>query len=272
MRIRKNSFMILAAICFSVTVCACGSSSDSGIVTRRRGTGADTQAVLETETADSNAEETAELYILTGVDAAQKTVDVKKASNGRAAQYAYDTGTQFLDKYGNTKSAESFLSGDAVELQIEERDQRLTAVQLSDQVWVQENIVNYSVDEEIHAVTIGQKIFSYEPDMKIFSGDSSVEFRSLGAEDVLRAVGQDKKILSLAVTKGHGYLALSNTKLFEGSFICIGEKIFQEVEKNMKIEVPEGAHLVTVANNGYGGSKEVVIERNQTLSLNLDEL
>ena len=63
--------------------------------------------------------------------ARQKTVDVKKASNGRAAQYAYDTGTQFLDKYGNTKSAESFLSGDAVELQIEERDQRLTAVQLT---------------------------------------------------------------------------------------------------------------------------------------------
>ena len=88
----------------------------------------------------------------------------------------------------------------------------------------------------------------------------------------MRAVGVDNKLISLAVQRGHGYLALANTKLFEGSFICVGDRIFEEVTPNMQIEVPEGTYLVTVANNGYGGSREVEIIRDQTLSLNLDEL
>ncbi len=40
----------------------------------------------------------------------------------------------------------------------------------------------------------------------------------------------------------------------------------------MQIEVPEGKYLVTVANNGYGGSREIQVERDKTTSLNLDEL
>ena len=40
----------------------------------------------------------------------------------------------------------------------------------------------------------------------------------------------------------------------------------------MQVEVPEGKYLVTVANDGYGGSREVEIKRDQTVSLNLDEL
>ena len=40
----------------------------------------------------------------------------------------------------------------------------------------------------------------------------------------------------------------------------------------MQVEVPEGKYLVTVANDGYGGSREIEIPRNQTVSLNLDEL
>lgn len=276
MRIRKNSILIVAVVIAVFSLCACGASSDSGIIQRRRGTGKQNQTEnLKQEEESSEIKEAvakSDLYILRHIDLEQKTADFEKEKNGRLSQYTYDTGTQFLDKYGDTKSISSFMAGEVVELQISEAEQKLKKVQLSSEVWVQEDIVNYSVDPDRHALTIGQTIYSYDPDRKIFSGDTTVDFSDLGEEDVLRVIGKEKQILSMAVTKGHGYLTLVNTKLFDGSFICVGEKIFQEISSGLKIEVPEGTHLVTVANNGYGGSREVVIERDKTTSINLDEL
>ena len=44
--------------------------------------------------------------------------------------------------------------------------------------------------------------------------------------DTLRVTGIGKKLISIVVTTGHGELALTNTDLFEGSFIQIGSKNF----------------------------------------------
>lgn len=266
--------MIFPILC----LCACGESTDSGIVQSRMGSGtvnAAKQQDTEEENSVSDTEEAStasDLYIVTKIDTGKKTVSVQKVQGGRQEMYTYDTGTRFLNKYGDSMAADSFQPGDVATLQVASGSTELKQIQLSGDVWIQENLQNYSVDEEIHAFIIGKTKYSYDEEMEIFSGDAKLKFSELSEYDVLRAVGIDKKLISLAVTSGHGYLALSNTEIFEDSFICVGSKIFEIVTKNMKIEVPEGKQLVTVANNGYGGSREVTIQRGQTTSLNLDEL
>lgn len=276
--ISKIISMILAVLSACI-LCSCGSSSDNAIIQRRRGTGGVTERAAETpiqevqeEHAAKESNEERQLFLLTEADTEQKTVSLQKVSSGRQSIYAYDTGTEFLDKYGNTKSISSFLPGDAVEIELSDSKQKLISVQLSDQVWVYEDIVNYEIDEEKGAFSIGNAKYAYDSDRKVFSGSSAVRLSEVSSPDILRAVGIDKTLLSLSIQEGHGYLALSNTELFENSFICIGDKIFEEVKKGMRIKVPEGRYVVTVANNGYGGSREVLIERNRTSSLNLDEL
>ena len=279
MKIQKQQCILAILIVFTAFgLCACG-TRDSGIIQSRRGTGVKSDRVLaqeageaESVTATEIAVSEEDLYILTRIDTERKLVIFRKVSNDKQFQYAYDTGTRFLDKYGNSKSMDSFIPGDVVQIAVSSHTQQLTSVQRSAEVWVYEDIVNYSFNPDRHMLTIGQTKYSCDPNMEIFSGDGTVGFENLSDGDVLRAVGQDKELISLSVSKGHGYLALSNTKLFEGSFICIGDKIFKEVTKNMQIEVPEGRYLVTVANDGYGGSREVEILRDQTVSLNLDEL
>lgn len=277
MKLQKN-LQLICIILAVITLCACGSRRESGIVQSRMGSGATAPGTLESISGTESVPETEEaeieneLYIITGIDTAYKVVAFQQVSSGRQLQYAYDVGTRFLNKYGDTMALESFQPGDVAEIQVSSRTGQLSQVQLSGQVWVQEDIVNYSVDESIHAFTIGKTKYVYEEGLGVFSKDTMININSLGDADVLRAVGKDKKLISLAVTRGHGYLTLANTEIFEGSFICVGDKIFEEVTKNMQIEVPEGNYLVTVANNGYGGSKEVTITRDQTTSLNLDEL
>lgn len=276
MKIQKRLYILAVFIVFAVSLSACGKSTDSGIIQHRRGTGMKTET--DTPKAEESVTETEEasiesgLYIITKIDTEHKVAAFQQVGSGRQSQYAYDTGTMFLDKYGNSKSVTSFFAGDVAEIEVSGTTAQLKKVQLSGEVWVQEGITNYSVDESIHAFTIGKTRYTYDAAMKIISGDDKIGFAALGRFDVLRAVGNDKKLISLAVTSGHGYLVLSNTKIFEGSFICVGDKIFEEVTPNMQIEVPEGEYLVTVANNGYGGSRNVTIARNQTTNLNLDEL
>lgn len=81
----------------------------------------------------------------------------------------------------------------------------------------------------------------------------------------------DKKIISVNVTSGHGFIVLTHTDLLEGGSISIGGKHIYKIEKDMNVEIPEGTYQVTAANDGYGDTKEVTVKRNETTVLNLDE-
>lgn len=276
---RAQTLLSIVLFCCLIFPAACGSNSgQQTIVQGRRGSGtvaatqqtADTEAVPETENVQTDAHE--ELYMIAAIDTTRKTILFTSLSGDRQIQYGYDTGTRFQSKYGNSTATESFQSGDVVTFEVSASTDRLTKVSLTDQVWVQDDITNYSVDEEHHALTIGRTKYSYDLSMPVFSGAARISLADLADDDVIRAVGIDRQLISVSVTKGHGYLQLSHTDLFNDSFICVGDKIFEQVKPDLKIEVPEGTHLVTVANNGYGSSKEVTITRDQTTNLNLDDL
>lgn len=277
MKLRKQTIFAAAFLFAAAFFSGCGNaSSGSGIFMGRMGSAANMEEKSTQEPSFDPEEETvlsgSPLYVIVKIDTEGKEAVFEKVSDGRQLQYPYTLATRFLDKYGNSKSVSSFLPGDVAEISVSESRQELTSVQLSDEVWVYEDIVNYTIDESIGALVIGDTKYAYDPGYPVFSGEGRIGISDIGDSDVLRAVGRDKKLISLAVQRGHGFLALSNTKLFEGSFICVGDKIFEQVEKNMQIEVPEGTYLVTVANNGYGGSREVEIKRDETISMNLDEL
>lgn len=277
MKIQKQTILAAAFLFIAMFFAGCGtSSSGNGIFMGRMGSAAKTEGNTTQEPSLDLAVETASagssLYVIAKIDTEGKEAVFERVSDGRQLQYPFTVATRFLDKYGDSKSAGSFQPGDVVKISVSESEQKLNSVQLSDEVWVYEDIVNYSIDESIGALVIGDTKYAYDPKYPVFSGEGRIDISEIGGSDVLRAVGLDKKLISLAVQRGHGYLALANTKLFEGSFICVGDKIFEQVEKDMQIEVPEGTYLVTVANNGYGGSREVEIKRDETISLNLDEL
>lgn len=257
----------------------CSGNSRSGTISQSRyGSGnkvivaeEGTEAVeLSAETAENRTD--SGIYIIKQMDMANEVIGLIQVSNQRQQQIGYTMSTRFLDKYGNTASVSSFTPGAAVNIEVDKATSKLLALQMSDDVWVYDNIVRYTVDGEKGIFTTAGTDYKIDAETTIYSGNEEVTLESIGAEDELRAVGIDKKILSLTITTGHGFLYLKNTKLFEGSIICVGSKIFSEVTKDMKLEVPEGIYVVTVANDGYGGSKEVQIERNADLVLDLDEL
>ena len=74
------------------------------------------------------------------------------------------------------------------------------------------------------------------------------------------------------MTTGHGTLSLTNTTLFEGSYLQLNKDIFVLISDSMEMEIPEGSYTLKVANDGWGGTTEIEVVRGETTEVDLDTL
>lgn len=213
------------------------------------------------------------LYMIQNMNMAEESITLYDLSNNETLQYRYGLMTQFLDAKGKTSSWSNFTSGRVVKIGNDQTKTILSKVQLSDKVWEQTGIKNYKVNTEDEMLTIGQTKYHLLDSTKVFSGENLSDPTLIGANDILTVVGQEKNILSVNITTGHGTIELMNTSKFDNSMIEIGTKVITNISgEGMKIEVAEGNYRLTVANNGYGGSMDVTVNRDQTTVVDLSQL
>ncbi len=232
----------------------------------------------ETEKTEESKEETikaefdTEHYMIMTNNMAKEYMVVKQLMSGKQSVVSYTLTTNFLDKYGNNASVSAFECGQIIVLGEKNSDGKLKSAQLSDNIWEYEDVIRYKIDEERGVFQIADTRYYFEEGLDIFSDGKKIEISEIKTNDEIRVVGMNKQILSVTVTTGQGAIALKNTELFEDSFIQIGGKIFAEITGEMELEVPEGNYIVSVANKGYGGSKEYEVKRGETTVIDLDEL
>ena len=213
-----------------------------------------------------------DILIVSDINSANETIRVYNYSTGVQYQYYYGLTTGFFDKYGNHMSVSDIHQGDVVDISGADSDGKAKRIQKSDKVWTNDTVTNFSVDKDKSMFKIGGNSYRLGERTMIFSGSDVIDTDSLTAQDKLAVVGIDKDIVSISVTTGHGTLQLSNTSLFEGSFLQLGDRIFAEITKDMSLDVPEGSYTLAVANNGWGDSTDIEIKRGEITKVNLNDL
>lgn len=267
---RKYVIYILIACVALAIFSACGNSETSEeetpevSITRKPGVPADSDEEV--------VEETKTQYVVQSVNSEEEKIVLKSLTYNKRYVYKYSLTTTFLDKYGDTTSSANFTPGDVVVLGDQMSDGVLESVQKSGDVWEFDDVEVFDLNMYTQVLNINDTNYRLTDNTQVFSNDIEASLGDIGADDVLKVVGLDKEILSICVTTGHGYLTLVNTDKFEGSLIYIGSKIITTVTKDMTVTVPEGSYDVTVANDGYGGTKTVDVVRNETTLLDLSEL
>lgn len=213
-----------------------------------------------------------DLYLVVAVDQIEETLRLYRYENRMEYRYYYGTGTRFLDEYGQRTTVASFVQGMLITIGNVNAEGILCDAQLSDDAWVYDDVKRFHVSPELGMLQIGDSKYRYDDSTYVFSGDERVTMDDIAKGDTLSVTGVDKQIISVRITTAQGTLALTNTKLFEGSFLQLGSRIFTEVTKNLTMQVEEGTYELTVANNGWGGSTEVTIARGQTTTVDLDKI
>ena len=271
--LRKLRYMFYSIILSMILLAGCGQQTRP--VSTAQYYNPAKEAAADTEEAEGAGAKTSigtDLYLIIGNDMTNEQLNLKQLVSGKQYLYVYSLSTDFQDKYGNSATTVDFEPGRVIHIGKKDGEGRLLQAQIADEVWEYSDITKYSVDTERGIFKIADSKYSYDADLFVESNGEKIRLSDLNEKDEIRVVGIGTKILSVSVTTGQGTLELKNTSVFEGSFIQVGSKIFAQITHNMKLEIPEGTYTVTVANEGYGGSKEVEIARGEICTLDLDEL
>ena len=263
-------FMLIPAILMLLGVCGCtGEDSVSSNRTFNHSMDESNELADNSENDKANMKED---YLIVSINSADETMRVYRYANGLEYQYYYGLTTRFLNKYGDYTSIANFKEGDVINISETDLSGRVTEVRKSSDVWVYDDVVRFSINDDEGVLDIAGTNYKIDDETYVFSGGRQASLTEVTEQDKLSVVGIDKKILSISVTTGHGILQLANTELFEGSYLQLNRNIFVMITENMVMNLPEGAYTLVVANNGWGGSKEIEIKRDETMLVNLDEI
>ena len=268
---RRITYVLLLTMMLGLLT-GCGSGGDTGNESLYFHTSMDAGVETQEEAATEENEAQPELYLIAEIDQIEESLRLYRYENGMEYRYYYGTGTRFYNKYGDRSTVMDFTVGAVITIGEVDSEGILREARVSDAVWTYDNVSRFSVEEERHIFEIADTRYTYDDSIYVFSDDERVDLDVVAQGDTLSIVGLDKKILSVRVTTGQGILELANTELFEGSFLQLGTRIFAEITPDMQLTVEEGTYNLIVANNGWGGNREVTIARGETTVVDLDEL
>lgn len=270
-RLAKAGKLFLCFCAVILVFASCAQSAPQGNVSYRTpGTPA---ASADASGSATNTSSLNKVYIIEENDRKNDKLTVMNVVSLQEFRYPYTVLTEFLDKYGDTASVDDFKPGMPITFDAGGRYGTLTTVQKSDSLWERDDVTNYSFDESQEMMKIGNTEYHLPTTALFLDGNTITSLDDIETGvDSLRVVGNDKEIVSVAVDKGHGYLTLTDTKLFDGSLIEIGTTDIEEVSDGKSIALPVGTYNVTIANNGWGGTKKVRIKKNVDSYLSLDSM
>ena len=256
----------------------CGQTASSGAGTEAQ-TAATPAATAQTERIDTgfvvtnpDSYDSADTAVLVDINNVDNTVTLLNLDLGKRYTLSMDGTTRFADKYGKAISLSQLQEGDIVDVTFLKSQKHLTSMQLAQTAWQYDAVERYEMNTVRNEVTIGDEIFQLSKDTQYFSQGHSIEKMDLNPADILTFHGIDSTVLSVTVDKGHGYLRLVNDENFVGGWLEIGQTQIVRITEDMLVTVPEGSYQADISYNGGGGTKNVVINRNEETTLDIGDL
>ncbi|MCM1241281.1 MAG: PEGA domain-containing protein [Roseburia sp.] len=222
--------------------------------------------------AEAGSYDSADTAVVISVNPESGSVTFMNIESGRQYTLSYDGTTYVKDKYEGPMSMSQVRAGDIVDITFLKSKKRLASVQISPRSWKFDNIENYDLGGLNKTATIGSNTYSLPDEVVVISEGQRKEVMDVVDKDVLTISGIDHAIYSIEVQKGHGYLRLSNDQALVGGWIEVGNAVIQKITENMLLAVPEGSYQVLLTNGNASCVKDVIIERNKEVILDVGGL
>ena len=264
---KYNRILLLPVLVGMLLLTGC-TFNQTDITTTATATQADTGFLLT----GPGSYDSADTAVIVNINTDEKTITFFNLIVHKNYTLTYDGTTVFTDKYGESMSLVQLQPGDIVDVTFLKSKKKLTTLSLSADAWSNEAVSRYTIDNTTHSITIGNDVYKLTDETKIFSDGVEMEMIDLNAVDVLTFNGVGTTVHSIVVEKGHGYLRLSGDENFWGGWIEVGQNIIQTITEGMLIVVPEGSYQVTITIPGGGGTKNVIINRNEEVTLDISDL
>lgn len=209
--------------------------------------------------------------LITRISEEEKKITFLNLEIGRRYTLSYDGATVITDKYGEAASVGQMREGDLADIRFLRGAKTLTEMKAADG-FSQSDISRFEIDPVRKELSVGEDVYRISDNTVVFSEGREIDFTDINACDTLSVSGIDGDVYGIVVEKGHGYLQLANDEKFIGGFIEVGQSVITEIKKDMLLTVPEGSYQVQISYQGGGGTKSVVINRDEEVTLDIGDL
>ena len=216
--------------------------------------------------------DSADTSVIISIVPEEKKITFHNFKIGKNYTLKYDGATVISDKYGTGMAMTQVSPGDIVDITFYKLAKRLNTMALSSQSWDFSNVRKFEISSNQRKFYIAEEEYALHENVVVISDNQQGELTDLNQSDILSVRGIDHEIMSINVEKGHGYLRLTNEEYFVGGWIEVGQELIQPITDDMLLVVPEGTYQVLLTNTGIETTREITIERNGEIELDVGDV
>ena len=258
------------AMLMAMTLTMTGCTSEASNVGKAK----DKKQVVDTgfSVTTAGSYDSADTAVVISTDQENSAVVFMNMETGKQYTLYYDGTTYVKDKHDGPMTISQIEPGDVVDVTFLKGKRRLASIKRSPQAWIYDKIQNYDLGGANKTASIGSATYSLPDDVVVLSEGRRSEVMDVVAQDVVTISGIDHEIYSISVERGHGYLRLKNDQALIGGWIEVGNSVIREITEDMLLVVPEGSYQVLLSNKGSSCTKDVIVERDKEVVLDVGDL
>ena len=265
----KSYINIIVLIVFLLMLCQ--GCSSKGNTTNGSDVGGIPTSSTEGTTEENKRYNSVDLAIVSKIDTVNMELTFISINDGRTYTLTYTGGTKVRSKNDVELSMSQMNVGEIVDVYYVMGSQKLIEIQESKSAWENNSVTRWDVDYDIKKITIGSSSYKYENNLFIDSNGKKIAIEEISGVDELIVRGVEGTVYSVIVERGHGFVQLVDETNMVDGLIEIGTKLMTCITEDMVIVAPEGTHMLTATKDGTGGSKEIVVVRDEVVMVSLSE-
>ena len=219
----------------------------------------------------SNDQNTYANAVFLNADPKAKKVLVQDVDTGEVFNFDYSGKTTITDKYDQLITASQISKGQIVRIVYNEKLKSLIELKITNDTWENIGITELLINTEAQVITYLGKNFSYGKGIVVLSQGNVISVEDILPMDYVTIRGYEENIYSIVVTRGHGYLELTEDEQFIGGTIYVGTLLMEQITEHMLLTVSEGNYELTVENKSAHGTKAITVQRDKTTQCSLKE-
>ena len=212
------------------------------------------------------------IAMLVGKNEDEHKLKFISVDNDKLFELEYTSRTPVLGKHGNSLTLAEIPLGEILDVSYSIHSKELIRLSISNEAWTFTDVVKFEIDEEEGKMVIAGSTYKLPKTAIVSYRDKLATFMDVTNVDTLIVKGYGRKVCSVIVDRGHGYVRLVNDSYFEGGWVEVGQDIIKKVTEEMLIPVPEGNYHVRLTNRGYAAEQDVTIERDKESVIDLADV
>lgn len=212
------------------------------------------------------------IAVVKGIEEEEKSITLFDVETEKEIVLYYTGSTNIVDKYDQVLSIGQVEIGAMVDAYYVENHKQLVKLQNSLEAWEYIGVNNLQIDRTNKIMKITDQKYQYTNQLFVYNGKNQLNLIDVNEIDELTIRGYKTKIWSIRVTKGHGYVRLSDYDYFIGGNLSIGTQDFYGIAENMVFTIREGNYNITIDKGGVSGTKNINVLQDQEITVSMADM